>query len=213
MSKNTRTALLLGFIAAAIAVIFFWQAVSMQQTASLKEIRLFPNALALPEFSLLDESSREFNNDSLLGKWTLLFFGYTHCPDVCPITMSNMAAIVAKLTPTQQQNLQVVLVSVDPERDSASDLKTYVEFFNKNFKGVTGTHEQIQPFAKSLGAIYFKGEEDEKGNYPVDHSSKIFLVNPKGLRAGLLDGQKIPPATSYPLDLIAEDLINILKHY
>jgi protein SCO1/2 len=211
MSKNVRTALIMASVAVIIGIGFTLKIISLKQGEELQEIRMFPKNLDLPDFSLQDEARRPFSKDSLIGKWNILFFGYSNCPDVCPTTMANLAKIVKRLPESQQQKLQVIFVSVDPERDTPEHLKTYVEYFNKNFRGVTGSHDQLQPFAKSLGAIYFKGAEDEKGNYPVDHSSKLFLVNPQGKRAGIFDGQIVPPAKTYPFDALTTDLKIILK--
>ncbi len=213
MSKNIKLALLIASIAVVVAVGFTFKIISMKQSTELLEVRMFPGTRDIAVFELKDESSKPYTNNSLKGQWSLLFFGYTHCPDVCPTTMSNLAQLVEMLPANMQNKLQVVLVSVDPERDTLEHLKAYVEHFNVNFRGVTGSHKQIKPFAKSLGAIYFKGEVDASGNYPIDHSSKVFLVNPLGQRAGLFDGQAMPPAKSYPLESLKQDFINILKHY
>jgi len=211
MSKNVKTALILASFAIFIAIGFTLKIISLKQGEELQEVRMFPGTLDLPAFSLQNEASRPFTNESLIGQWNILFFGYTHCPDVCPTTLANLAKLVNGLPKHLQNKVQVIFVSVDPERDTPQQLKTYVEYFNKNFRGVTGTHDQLQPFAKSLGAIYFKGAVDENGNYPVDHSSKIFLVNPQGKRAGIFDGQITPPSKTYPFDALVKDFINILK--
>ncbi len=211
MSKNAKTALIMATIAIAIAVGFTLKVIGMKQNVELQEIRMFPKSLALPKFSLTNESSRPFTNDSLVGQWNIIFFGYTHCPDVCPTTMANLAQLVNKLPKHLQFKVQVIMVSVDPERDTTEKLKTYVEYFNKNFRAATGSHQELESFAKSLGALYFKGEVDEDGNYPVDHTSKIFLVNPQGKRAGIFDGQIIPPNKSYPFDLLINDFKKILN--
>lgn len=211
MSKNIKTALLLLLLVFAIIATFAWSVMKKNNEVGVQEIKLYPSNKELPVFSLTDEANRPFNNQSLVGKWSLLFFGYTHCPDVCPATMSNLARVMEKIPVADQNNIQVVLVSVDPERDSINQLKTYVEFFNKNFKGATGKDEQLQLFSQSLGAVYFKGEVDEKGNYAVDHTSKVFVVNPEGKRAGLFDGQAVPPAKKFPAEQIAKDILFLQK--
>ncbi len=211
MSKNVKTALLLLILVFVVVAIFAWSVMKKTEQAGVQEIKLYPDNKMLPDFSLTDESNRPFNNHSLSGKWSLIFFGYTHCPDVCPATMSNLARVIQKIPLNNQNNIQVVLVSVDPERDTSHQLKTYVEFFNKNFKGVTGKDEQLQIFSRSLGAIYFKGEVDEKGNYAVDHTSKVFVISPKGKRVGLFDGQARLPAKEFPADQIAKDILFLLK--
>jgi len=211
MSKNVKTALLLLLVVFSVVAIFVWSVVTKKPGAGVTEISLYSSDKIFPTFNLLDESQRKFNNDSLLGKWSLIFFGYTHCPDVCPTTMSNLAKIMQKIPADVKKNMQVVFVSIDPARDQARELKSYVEYFDKNFKGVTGTEQQLQIFASALGAIYYKGEVDKNGNYTIDHSSKVFLINPRGQTAGMFDGQAITDTAQFPAERLAKDLLFLFR--
>ncbi len=212
MKKNTRTALLVAIMPIMVAVGFMLKVINENnQSQNPKIIKLYPSEKTLSDFSLNLGGGGSFNNGSINGKWTVLFFGYTHCPDVCPTTMANLAKVVGFIKPELKNNLQVVLVSVDPERDTPDHLQQYVKYFNKNFKAATGSHDQLQGFAKALGAIYYQNKTDEHGQYLIDHTSKVFVINPKGMRAGIFDGQIMPPATAYPAQQIGWDLQVLLK--
>lgn len=138
-------------------------------------------SIPLPEFSFHKAGKVAFTNQNLQGKWTLLFIGYTYCPDICPTTLADLDRVYPSLTNDQNTTTQVVFISVDPNRDKAEQLADYVNYFNKNFIGVTGTHEQLWPFVTELGLIYSLVEEGETDEfYLVDHSASIVLVNPAG---------------------------------
>ena len=135
----------------------------------------------LPEFSFHKAGEVAFTNESLQGKWSLLFVGYTYCPDVCPTTLADLNYVYPSLANDQDTTTQVVFISVDPNRDKAEQLADYVNYFNENFIGVTSTHEQLWPFVTELGLIYSVVEEGETDEYYlVDHSASIVLINPEG---------------------------------
>ncbi|WP_028109391.1 SCO family protein [Ferrimonas futtsuensis] len=142
------------------------------------------SALWLPEprplapFELTDDMGRPFSNDSLQGQWTLLFMGFTSCPDVCPGTMARLASGYDELS--QAVPLQVVLLSVDPQRDTAERLHQYVTYFNPQFRGITGPHDQLYALSRSMGLVYAMVESDGADGYSVDHSADIALINPRG---------------------------------
>lgn len=212
MDKNVKSALYLLGLVVIIISLFVWNVVQQSHQFSYQEITVFPKTKAVSAFQLHDESDRPFNLKNLQGEWSVLFFGYTHCPDVCPTTMANLNRIYSKLKPEVQQKVQVIFVSVDPERDNSQQLKTYVEYFNKNFKGVTGSLQELTDFSRQLGGIFFKGEADKDGNYAVDHTSKVFLMNPQGERVGLFDGQIRPPATKFPVETLVKELNYLATH-
>ncbi len=120
-----------------------------------------------------------FNRARLKGKWSLVFFGFTYCPDICPTTMTFLNEFMASLEGTEAQDTQVVMVSVDPARDTVQQLAGYVPFFNPDFIGVTGEFLDIHRVATALNTPFRKvmGEGD---NYQVDHSANIVLINPRG---------------------------------
>ncbi|MEX2615458.1 MAG: SCO family protein [Alphaproteobacteria bacterium] len=115
-------------------------------------------------------------------KWTLLALGFTHCPDVCPFMLGNLAEVEnrmrERLGPAQQP--QFVFLSVDPARDTPALLAEYVAFFSDDFVGLTGPKSEIDRITKQLSAFYRLGPKDSDGDYGVDHSAEIFLIDPKG---------------------------------
>jgi len=121
------------------------------------------------------------------GHWTMAFFGYTYCPDICPAALANMAqtmTVVREKNP-EFADTQILFVSVDPQRDTPDRLKEYVEYFDPAFVGTTGEKTDIDELTSALGALYtIVGETEDNNNYLVDHSSQIVLIDPKGgLRA------------------------------
>jgi protein SCO1/2 len=137
-------------------------------------------------FSLIDQTGRPFGSERLQGKWTFVFFGYTHCPDVCPTTLSALAGVdkLLRADPGAHQDVQTVFVSVDPRRDTPEQLAKYVPFFNEDFIGVTGEQAQIDRLARDLGIVHLRTQEDAAGGYLIDHTASILLIDPKGrLRA------------------------------
>ncbi len=138
---------------------------------------VLPKPRPLPDFQMFDHQGQPFGLNELRGNWTLVFFGYTSCPDICPTTMMTLRAVVAELDDIEPLP-QVVLVSVDPERDDDVTLGSYVEYFAQNFMGVRGSDEQLRKLAMAIGAMYEREEPDENGDYEVAHSASIFLVDP-----------------------------------
>lgn len=131
------------------------------------------------DFALVDHRGDTFSPASLRGRWTLVFFGFTNCPDVCPTTMAFLDGFVASLEGTEVADTSVVMVSVDPARDSVEQLAAYVPYFNEDFTGVTGEFLDLFRFATALNTPFRKvpGQGD---NYQVDHSANVVLINPRG---------------------------------
>lgn len=131
------------------------------------------------EISLTDHHGRVFDNERLRGKWTLVFFGFTYCPDICPTTMGFLNELMGQLEGTEARDTEVVMVTVDPARDTVEQLASYVPYFNPDFTGVTGDFLDIHRFATALNTPFRKvpGEGD---NYQVDHSANVALINPRG---------------------------------
>ncbi len=127
------------------------------------------------DFRLTDHLGRDFRLRDLRGKVVLIFFGYTTCPDVCPMELSSMAATLRKLGP---ESVQGLFITVDPERDTPEQLKSYVSFFHPNLLGLTGTPEDIRRVAGSYHVNYRKVGEGEY--YTMDHSSHLFILNTHG---------------------------------
>ena len=131
------------------------------------------------DFQLTDHLGKPFTPARLEGRWTLLFFGFTYCPDVCPTTLSFLNEFKQQLEGTEAEDTQVVLVSVDPARDTVEQLAGYVPFFNPEFIGVTGEFLDIHRFATALNTP-FRKVPGQGENYQVDHSANVVLINPRG---------------------------------
>jgi protein SCO1/2 len=164
-------------------------------------------ARALPEFELLDHNNQLLTRSSLEGKWSLIFFGYTHCPDICPASLQTMSDMLAAIDdPDVLDAVQVYFVSVDPERDRAEILAAYVTYFDASFIGATAALEKLTPLTRSLGIAHdIRNKSETSTDYDVDHSSAIVLINPQAEFAGLFGA---------PHDALAmaRDLIRIVEY-
>jgi protein SCO1/2 len=158
----------------------------IQQPRVMSEAEMKVNGLYLHqtprnfgEINLIDHKGQPFMRSRLEGKWSLVFFGFTYCPDICPTTMAFLNQFVASLEGTEAEDTQVVLVSVDPARDTVEQLAAYVPYFNPDFVGVTGEFLEIHRFATALNTPFRKvpGQGDD---YLVDHSANVVLINPRG---------------------------------
>jgi len=160
-------------------------------------------ARALPDFSLIDQAGRAFGPERLRGRWSLVFFGYTNCPDFCPTTLATLAAVEKRLREARAERPQVVFVSVDAKRDTPAQLAKYVPYFDPEFVGVTAADQKtIEAFAAKLGvAVVLTPKPD--GSYSVDHSGAIFVVNPAGQIRAVLTGPFSASALQSDLQHIA----------
>ena len=131
------------------------------------------------EINLIDHHGEAFTRDRLEGGWTLVFFGFTHCPDICPTTMAFLDKFMGELEGTEVEDTQVVLVTVDPARDTVELLAEYVPYFNDEFLGVTGEFLDVHRFATALNTPFRKVPGQDE-NYQVDHSANVVLINPRG---------------------------------
>jgi len=137
----------------------------------------------LAEFKLIDDSREVFLPEEFAGKWNILFFGFTYCPDICPLTMKQMSDVKESLG-EYSDNLRVFLVSVDPDRDKPENLRQYLDNFDKNFKGLTGEIDQIYKFSTQVNAPFFPVVNSPEQNYTVDHSGSLVLISPEAKYAG-----------------------------
>lgn len=148
-------------------------------------IVLLPQSRPLPDLQLLDQDGKPFALSQLKGKWSFLFFGYTFCPDVCPTTLAQLRELQKQLPAAANQQLQVLLVSVDPQRDTPKQLKEYLGFYSTNFQGLTGELGAIQELANAV-SIPFIPPDTSKENYTVDHSGNLVLIGPDGTQRGFI---------------------------
>ena len=146
-----------------------------------KVMTLFPEPKPLAAFALTDDKNRVFDLASLKGKWSFLFFGFTHCPDICPTTLAVLARARDNIGKSMAGagDIQFVFISVDPNRDTAGKLRQYVNYFDTSFLGVTGDNAQIGNLAGQLGAAYQVAIAAGMENYPVYHTTGVFLVDPR----------------------------------
>lgn len=156
--------------------------------------------------ALTDQDGVARTLDGFRGKLVVLFFGYTHCPDVCPTTLSDTAAALAMLTPEEAARVQVLFVTVDPERDSAEMLRKYVPYFHPSFLGLRGTPEQIAAVAKEFRIFYRKHALPGVTGYSVDHTAGSYVIDQDG-RLRLLLPYAMPPAD------MAHDLRLLLREH
>ncbi len=157
----------------------------------------------LPAFTLTDETGAPYTRDHLLGRWTVVFPGFTYCPDICPTTLGMLKTVEAQLG-AQAQHLQVLMFSVDPQRDTPETLQRYVSYFSPRFKGATTQEPGLQQLAQALGVAYVRIPGDSPDTYTMDHSAALVLINPRGELAGYFT----PPLRA---DALVRDLTRILE--
>jgi len=195
-------------VIAGILTSIWWTQKTPAEPPTISGTYLSP-ARPVAAFHLTDHQQKDFDIQRLQGKWSFLFFGYTHCPDVCPTTLFLFKMLAAKLQPQPElyNNTRFVFISVDPERDTTDVLARYMKYYNPDFTGLTGTPEEIKQFALAFGVPYFVGEHKPgQTNYTVDHSGVIILVNPKGeFQAVFSAPQK--------LDNMYTDYLKIVENY
>lgn len=155
-------------------------------------------------FELTSESGEAITEVPFLGKATLMFFGFTNCPDICPGTLQDLRLAIEALPEGQQDDIQVLFVSVDPSRDTPEKLRAYTEFFGPQFIGLTGTENQLSSLVKRMRATYGYGEADESGNYAVSHSSAVYGFDAAGNAQVLIRGDQA-------LSELTEDLQRLIK--
>ena len=159
--------------------------IKSQPASSPIEGFFWPDQMQLRQFDLIGHDNQKFDVRRFSNHWSFVFFGYTHCPDICPITMSVLGHAEELLVAAGEEPFQGILVTVDPERDTASALTDYVQAFSGDFVGVTGAASEIYTFAKSFHAGFSKAlVADSALGYLMDHSGRIAVVDPLGRHYG-----------------------------
>lgn len=157
---------------------------------------IYPKAKVIKEFSLINHRSEAFTKQNFKNHWSLIFVGYTHCPDICPTTMAVMTQVSEMMHKQEIQPPEIVFLTIDPERDTADSLNSYVTYFNKNFIGLTGELNEVKQLTAQLNAVFRKspglsGEITDK-DYLMDHSSALMLINPAGNLQSILTAPHTP---------------------
>ncbi len=151
---------------------------------------VYEPARALAPFTLESSLGSDVTNDDLKGQWTLLFTGYTFCPDICPTTMADLRQALPELTKQADEPVRVWMISVDPQRDTVKRVTDYASFFGEEFVGVRAEHKELYPFVNGLGLMYSIPEQGET-DYLVNHSAAIILVNPDGERQAIFKAEHV----------------------
>jgi protein SCO1/2 len=181
LQRRQTTAFLIVALAALGAGIGAWSARWYGGTEQPQiEGFLWPEPKHIGTFRTFDQDDREFGIEQLRGHWSFLFFGYTNCPDICPITMSVLNRVQQQLRAEDGQPVQVIFVSVDPERDTAAQLKQYVRHFGADVIGLGGSRQDVQTLTAQVGVAWHHDRPDGDGWYLVDHSAAVFLTDPQG---------------------------------
>ncbi len=156
-----------------------------REVLSRSGIFLFDTPRSVPEVELVSADGEAWTREDLNDQWDLLFFGYTYCPDICPTTMAELQKIENNLPAEQADQLQITMISVDPNRDTPERMREYLEYFSEGFKGASGDPEQLASLASALSIAYIEPDTSEE-NYMVDHSGQVIMINPEGEYVGFL---------------------------
>jgi protein SCO1/2 len=165
---------------------------------------VFADPKPAPEFHLTDQNGRPLSLENLRGKVVLLTFGYTHCPNICPMTLANLNQAFTLLTPEQKARVQVVFISVDPKRDTPAQLLGYVPFYNPAFLGASGSAGEIARVARAYGVFYAADAPSNPAKpdtYNVTHSAYLYLIDKRGRWIALYDNQQLFESEKLSADL------------
>lgn len=156
------------------------------------------------EFTLTSETGESVSAQRYGDTVNLLFFGYTHCPDICPITLGRLRSVLDRLPADVSERVRVLFVSVDPERDGPESLRSYTDQFGDKFIGLTGSREQLDALTKRYRTTYGYGEPDAQGNYEVSHGSAVYAFDTQGNARLLIRDQD-------GVDAIAADIQQLVQ--
>jgi protein SCO1/2 len=164
-------------LATVVAAGALWRLGDLRAQRGTQTISMEKVVLGGP-FTLTDQDGKRRSDADFRGKYMLVFFGYTYCPDVCPTTLAVMAAALDKMGPGADRIIPL-FISVDPSRDTPEVLKAYLSAFGTRFVGLTGSEDEITGAAKAY-RVYVQAHKDEGQNYTVDHSGVVYLMDPSG---------------------------------
>ncbi len=211
MSKEASNKRILLFsvilIAILVSILGLWLFKQVHRP-TLKNGTMLQHPVVLKQFNLIDKNGKPFTNANLKGHWSLIFFGFTNCPSMCPATLAQMNKAYKKLK-TERSGTKlpnVYFISVDPKRDTSKKIKAYLAKFNPAFNGATGSKESIDSLTKNLGVAYAKATKSNDKNYDINHSGMILVINPNGEWIGVL-------SAPHDGETIARDFVGIQINY
>ncbi len=217
MTLSPRARMIVGFVLANTAIFVVAGFVLLNKPDSPPAIQgvFLPEAQNIPPFSLLNQHNRAFSNKDLLGQWQLVSYGFTTCPDICPTTLAQLARLDALLKESGDE-LRILFYSVDHQRDTVTQLASYMPFFHPDFIGLThldDSGEQHLPFEQGLGisAQLIPAQDSSGGNnYQVVHGVTLFLLNPRGqLQAILKPGTDSQRNKVFDPEMIYRDFLRV----
>jgi len=187
-SKNIVIALLALSISLVLGIYFANKSDPMVSPELINASYLLDQQVAIADFNLIDQNKQAFTAEQIKGEWTFWFFGFTHCPDICPFTMGTLSAVMQTLKQEHDiDNIRTVFVSVDPLRDTPERMKSYLETFGSEVIGVSSTDPELATFIKNMGIVAkLPKAVNANDNYDVMHSSSIYLIAPNNAIAALL---------------------------
>ncbi|MBA1190382.1 SCO family protein [Pseudomonas entomophila] len=190
MTRTQKTVFTLFGLLALIVCVFAVRLTGGAGQASSTELAragiiLLPQSRGLPPLQMTDQQGRSVALDQLKGTWSLVFFGYTYCPDICPTTLAQLRQIKHQLPQHTVDRLRIVLVSVDPARDTTAQLKQYLAYFDKDFLGVRGSIEDTRTLSQALSIPFIPADTRTPG-YTVDHSGNLAIIGPDGRQRGFV---------------------------
>ncbi|MDX1491375.1 MAG: SCO family protein [Pseudohongiellaceae bacterium] len=205
MNRNIKITVISCFLFVALVFVLTYFRITGNNDVSMSPEQLrelgalvYDEPVNLQPFSLLDHNGQRFSNDSLRGQWSLIFFGFTNCPDICPLTLTELRQFYLALGDgPMAEDTRVIMVSVDPIRDTTEALAQYMENFHETFLGVNGEYSDIEAFARQLYIAHTPppvSSDDHSGhdmgemeNYDIDHSGNVLIINPEGQYIGFFD--------------------------
>lgn len=161
----------------------------------------------IPDFQLQDQDGEALSKSSLSGRWTLLYFGYTYCPDVCPTTLQTLGSLQRQLDERGiGDDVEVLFVSVDPARDTPERLAQYAPFFGPRVRGATGDDQSLSKLSEALGVVYARAGSGDDTDYLVDHNSAVLLVDPQTRLYAVM-------TAPHTVDQLINDFLALREHY
>lgn len=175
-------------------------------TPPITSTKLNQPQFIIPEFHLINGQGKPFTHHNLKGHFSLLFFGFTHCQSICPLTMAMLTQLYTELKTEKTPLPQIIFITLDPKRDTPNIVNSYVHAFNPNFIGLTGPLAGVQQLSKQMGVVYIQAQlsKSSENSYQIDHSGTLYLINPEGKLAAIF-------STPHDKTSIKQDYKSLLK--